>query len=330
MLAQSASIAVAQEKASRPQFTIAQRYLRPGGILEIYGAHLGPEPACGTPIPQNGPYPAEACGVRVTVGDQPAGLMYVGAQQVNIKLPRHLIDAPTAMRICFRDLCSDRVPVEINSYTTFLKVQGQAYINMPIWVEVDLPYPFHFGYPCRPDPWDFHGARREGLPNDVYRMEVRQKGVPLAPAARTQPAAGTMQIDGCMSDSGFQPQKPRFPLHLAYRIQTPGTYSIRLVGSQGPSVIAQSNWTDIEVKVAPPAIRDAWLSATANKLKSATPEELIGDLVPSLLAAPDEHALRILQPVFASWPQGRSLNGNRDLFIASFLRNARAALPAAH
>jgi hypothetical protein len=60
-------------------------------------------------------------------------------------------------------------------------------------------------------------------------------------------------------------------------------------------------------------------------VKSARPEELIGDIVPSLLARPDERALRVLLPVYISWLRSKSVHTGRDLFIANYLRSSLTA-----
>jgi hypothetical protein len=136
-----------------PRFTLPPGLLRPGGILTIYGTNLGPR-ICSVPIPQNGPYPLETCGVRVTAGGLPAGLMYVSENQI-IELPEGLPDALTPIQVYFGALRSDPAMAQFSTHTAFLHPRAPAYVHMPIWIEVDLPYPYRAPYPCQPDPWNF-------------------------------------------------------------------------------------------------------------------------------------------------------------------------------
>ena len=139
-------------------------------IITIYGENLAPTPWCGVSISQKGPYPLEACGVRVLVGDSRAGLMYAGPKQINLVLPA---DAPTLgtapMRVCVREVCSDPVEVQFSTHKIFLKVEGKAYVHMPVWLEVEHPAPYQFRYPCLLWPWGivdaFLDVRYNGRPS---------------------------------------------------------------------------------------------------------------------------------------------------------------------
>ena len=73
----------------------------PGMIVTLYGDDLGPELQCPEPIPQNGPYPLETCGVRVLVDGRAAGLLFSGSKQINFKIPD---DAPEDGRLPPKDL----------------------------------------------------------------------------------------------------------------------------------------------------------------------------------------------------------------------------------
>jgi hypothetical protein len=59
-------------------------------------------------------------------------------------------------------------------------------------------------------------------------------------------------------------------------------------------ITTQSDWTDIVVEPYSDAQRGAWLASEAVKARSASPGELVGDIIPSLLAWPDEQALSVL------------------------------------
>ena len=308
---------------STPQFKLPQRFLHPGDAIEIYGTNLGPSPWCGVQLPPTAPFPTEACGVTVTVAGIAVGLRYVGPKQINVDLPKELPDGPAPVRICVQNACSDPVVKEFSTHTAFLSATGPLYVGMPLWIEVGVTSPYRFAYPCLPDPWDFHGLPMDSTTVDDYRMEVRRNGVPLAeaPAPRIGPAGWDAKI-GCMS--GIGGSSARFPLHLAYRIDAAGTYSIRLTCTRDSQVVMQSAWTDIEVQPFSQPEKEIWLARMEERIKSGPPSELLGDVVPSLLASPDESALRILLPVYSDWlPRGNYTNG--DIFIASYLRNSLAA-----
>ena len=310
---------------STPQFKLPQRFLQPGQALEIYGTDLGPSPGCGVQLPPAAPFPTEACGVTVTVAGIAAGLRYVGPKQINVDLPKDLPDGPASIRICLRHVCSDPVVKEFSTHTAFLSPVEPLYAGMPLWIEVAAPSPYRFAYPCRPDPWDFHGLRMDSITVvDDYRMEVSRNGVPLAEAPAPKIAPVWQAKIGCMSAMGIGGGSVRFPLHLAYRIDDAGTYSIRLTCTRDSKVVMQSAWTDIEVQPFSQTEKGEWLARMEERIESARPPELIDDIVPSLLASPDESALRVLLPVYADWlARGGYMNG--DIFIASYLRNSLAA-----
>ena len=311
---------------STPQFKLPQRFLQPGEAIEIYGTNLGPATWCGVQLPPVAPFPTEACGVSVTVGGIAAGLRYVGSKQINVDLPRELPDGPAPVRICVQNVCSEPVVKEFSTHTAFLSAAGPLYAGMPLWIEVGVPSPYRFAYPCRPDPWDFHGLRMDSMTAvDDYRMEVRRNGVPLDEAPAPNIERGWPAKMGCMSGiGGISGSSARFPLHLAYRIDAAGTYSIRLTCTRDSKVVMESAWTDIEVQPFSQPEKEAWLARMEVRIESAPRSELVDDIVPSLLASPDESALRVLLPVYSDWlARGNYTNG--DIFIVSYLRNSLAA-----
>jgi hypothetical protein len=162
---------------------------------------------------------------------------------------------------------------------------------------------------------------------DDYRLEVRHEGTLLAEAPRPKiPMDGWESHSwGCMSGFGFETTPPfRLPLHLAYKIDSPGIYSVRVTGSHGSDIVVQSAWTDIEVKPRPPSAHDEWLRSMAQTAKTARMQDLLRDVVPSLMAWPDDRALRILLPSYSNWLRPRRLV-NSDFYVAGFLRNSLAA-----
>ncbi len=317
-----ASAVLAQTGA--PQFTLPQRFLQPGQFLEIYGTALATSSGCNELIPQNGPNPHQACGVLVTAGGLLAGLLYVSPTQINIKLPENLPDGEEPVQVCVRDLCSAPVTKDFSSHTAFLHIQEPAYIGMPVWVDIELPSPYRISYPCRADPWDFRSPSLDRSSELLdYKLELRREGVPVEEAAPPDRRV----------DRGIQKDPPcmiwfnglsRLPLHLAYKLDSPGLYSIRLTGSRGPEIVVQSAWTDVEIQASSEAARDEWLRSMAAKAQSAHWDELLRDVVPSLIAQSDAKALSALVPLYLEW-LGRRGAINNEIYLIAFLRNSLAA-----
>lgn len=258
------------------------KLISPGMILTFYGENLGPEPWCNQQIPQNGPYPLEACGVRVLVDGRASGLLYVGAKQINFKIPG---DAPqdgsAPIQVCVDKSCSDPVVFRFSARKAFIRVQDRAYVHMPVWIQVEQPWG-DVRYPYSIFPLDFGRSQ----------LEVFYQGEPLAPA-RTTIGRGTSTVAPQDSPWG------RLPLHLLYRFDQPGIYSVRFTGHgyKYPGAIevsTESDWTDIVVEPYSDAQRLAWLQSEAVKARSASTGELVGDIIPSLLAWPDDAALSVL------------------------------------
>lgn len=84
----------------------------------------------------------------------------------------------------------------------------------------------------------------------------------------------------------------RLPLHLCYRFSEPGSYVVRLRSydpwtSQGRKIVAESEWTPLEVKPFSAEQRNAWVSDKV----AHQPDDaglIVGDYLPSLLARPDQ------------------------------------------
>ncbi|MDQ6665412.1 MAG: hypothetical protein M3Z23_13590 [Acidobacteriota bacterium] len=212
-------------------------------FIELYGEHLDPAPWCGEPIPQNGPYPTEACGVRVLVGATSASLLFVGEKQINLKIPADAPDEGAApIQVCVREVCSPRVEVRFSTRKAYIRVQGEAYVHMPVWIEADQPASYDIYYPYLPLPWAFGG----------YRFEVRRNGRLLPQTNPTQ--FGWTGVTVAPRDS----PRSRLPLHLLYRFDQPGAYSVRFSGAG-----SESDWTDIVVEPYSDTRRDLWLKAEA-------------------------------------------------------------------
>ncbi len=253
--------------------------LAPGMIVTIYGEDLGPELQCPTPIPQNGPYPLETCGVRILVDGRAAGLLFSGSKQINFKIPD---DAPedgsAPIQVCVRGSCSDRVLVRFSLRKAFIHLLGQAYVHMPVWIDVDQPATNGISYPYTVFPLDFGGNQ----------LEVRYEGEPFAPF---QASVGLGNSTVAPRDS----PRDRLPLHLMYRFDQPGVYSVRYTARRDKDI--QSDWTDIVVEPYSEVRRAVWIASLAEQASTASPGELVGDIIPSLLAWPDDQALSVLLPL---------------------------------
>jgi hypothetical protein len=271
------------------------KLLAPGMVVELYGRHLTPEPWCGQNATPPAPYPVEVCGVRVMVGTSAAGLMFVGPGQINFKIPA---DAPaegsSPIQVCVRGVCGAPVVMQFSTHKAFLRLRGAAAVHMPVWVEIDEPAPYEVKYPCEDSPWSFGG----------YHFEVRRNGQPLAQAPLPKTTIGQVVSVPARGGCRAAAEPSALPLHLLYDFDEPGVYSVRftatpLVGPISGTTICQSDWTDIAVEPYVGSKRDEWLQSMAEKVKSAPPEALMADVVPSLLAWPDDKALTVLLPLFA-------------------------------
>jgi hypothetical protein len=287
LFAQAAPAPVYTRESIRPGQGGDSKILAPGMVVEVYGQHLAPEPWCGASRTPPSPYPAELCGVRVLVGPSPAGLMYVGPAQINFTIPANAPAAGSApIQVCVSGVCGAPVTMQFAARKAFLRPRGAAYVHMPVWIDVYQTTNEPVRYPCRITPWSFNG----------YRFEVRRNGQTVSPIPQAA-AANSASPGGCWDGA----VSGRLPLHLLYDMDQPGTYSVRFTATrrEGPTltVVSQSDWTDIGVAAPPASARDEWLQSMAEKAQSASPRDLITDVIPSLLAWPDDKALAILRPL---------------------------------
>jgi hypothetical protein len=256
--------------------------LAPGLVLMLYGEHLASQPTCGQPTVQ----PAlELCGVRVLIDTIPAELLFVSSGQINFRIPA---DAPVEgfapLRVCAGGACSAPVSMWFSTRTALLSLEKPAYVHMPVWIHVDPPPPYAVSYPCQSGPW---------MPS-IYEFEVRRNGKPLTPVPQPLPpanwaATSTEQCDGPNVRSSL-------PLHLLYRFDEPGTYSVRLMARKGDRVLYNSEWTDMAIEPFSEEKRDLWLQSLESPIK-ANSRSSVSDVIPSLLAWPDEKALAVLLKV---------------------------------
>ena len=188
-----------------------------------------------------------------------------------------------------------------------IRLPGPARVGFPIWLYADLRGPLVARYPFGEDPRYF-GSNR---------LELRRGGQSL-PALR--PKSGGSGVMGIVAGSIAPPTSPqnRLPLHLAFAIDRPGSYSVRwtVIGTDfsftaqpaiRERVLAQSDWLDFIVIAAIPADHEAWLAKT---LAAPPPDTglYIGDYLPSLMAAASDR--RVAQAVLNSLYSGQKLIGS--------------------
>jgi hypothetical protein len=276
--------------------------LRPGMLVSIYGQHLGPAAGCTARASFN--EPVELCASTVTVGGVKAGLLYVQDTQINLRVP---LAVPTEGLVRFVVTHNGRrsrmVAVRFAPYGARIALAGEAYVRMPVWIEVTLPESLrrNFRYPMTIWPADFGG----------HDFEVRRNGVTLRRLTAGDRTPKGISCGGGAGAPGWigacgliglphEPRRPyRLPLHLLYRLDQPGVYEVRYQGYDfrlltEKHVLARSPWLRIEVHDFPEARRIEWLA----KMKRAAPSdpvELLNDFLPSLLAAPDRAVLPVLE-----------------------------------
>jgi hypothetical protein len=204
--------------------------------------------------------------------------MYAGPAQINFKVPANApAEGLVPIQVCIGAVCSAAVTMQFSAHKAFLTLERPASVHMPVWIDVAAPAPYEISYPCESSPWSFPG----------YEFEVRRNGQLLAP---TPPPARIAASGRC---EGLAPNG-RLPLHLWYNFDQPARYSVRFTARKGAETLYQSEWTDIAIEPFSEEKRAEWLRPLAAKVKQADAATLTGDVIPSLLAWPDEKALALL------------------------------------
>ncbi len=286
--------------------------LAPGLILSIFGSNLGPTSGCqgNADIEHRATlsalrpdqtfvetliYPKELCGTRVLVAGIPAGLLYVQSGQINFQVPQETSIQGTAdLVVVYQGRSSKAVAMPLGIEPATLSLESPARVDMPVWLKFRLPYQREspIRYPFMIFPASF----------GCNEIEVRRNGVLLPRIADIgSQAIGGIAISGSPCGSiAFSSEahfKGRFPLHLQYRFDQPGTYEVRLTrrrpfSNDPPSV---TTWTTIEILPADPRARRLWLDETSAHAPTST-ADLLADFLPGILGLPDDHSLAILRP----------------------------------
>jgi hypothetical protein len=292
---------------SPPEFTAAgvvrgdrrAKMVVPGTILTIYGSNLGPiSGPLGTCRSTVMPPPLkDLCGTQVLIGDKQAELLFVSDNQINFKVPG---DSPRSgtveIRVVSRGLASPPMMMKAGFEHTTVSLDGPAYVDMPVWLNIDLPY-------------EFEGAVRYpfilGLAGfGCNEVEVRRNGqpLPLLPGSDWTLGGGIFIGNICGSYSpASRAQADRLPFHLLYRFDAPGRYEVRYTLLSSPIGFpplplegrTRSEWTLIEVLPANPGQRSAWLQSLRERAPS-DPAELLTDILPSLPGLSDDASLEML------------------------------------
>lgn len=279
----------------RPHGAAAPHPLLPGMLAWIFGTNLSSR-SCGVENLMNpATYKAELCGTRVLIGGIDARLIFVSEGQINLRVPEHPWENRMVDVQVIRDgVASANVPVRFGANRAVVTPPGAAYAGMPVWVRVERPwragslrYPFHL------EPWDLGPAC----------FEVRLGSEAIKPLSVLPFTPGCLGGNWMIGLPGEVPERylHRLPLHTVYPLDRPGTYQIRYAeyrpqpGSAALVPHLQSEWTPLEIRASAPEQRRAWLGS----LGSRAPQdavELLSDYLPSLLAARDESALKLLAP----------------------------------
>jgi hypothetical protein len=274
---------------SREGILPAGRWLEPGQFVPIYGQRLAPPGGCHEKIePHAGVYPTDICDTQVTVNGIRAGLQYVGEGQINIKLPAGIPAAgEVAIVVTVRGASSAAVIVPMGKPKLVLSLLGTASVHMPIWIAHNVPVPYR-------DPIRVPIGLSEG------RFEVRRNGALIEPL-KVPPFPGGV---GGSFLSGVTETDMPLPLHLQYRLDQPGKYEIRYIGTREepdpPHGLRKvttdvSDWTGIEVQPYSETRRAEWIRERAREMPSS-PDQLITKAIPELLAMPDAASLRVILP----------------------------------
>jgi len=160
-----------------------------------------------------------------------------------------------------------------------------GYAGMPIWMRVESDSGYKIHYPSSANPRDFY----------CNQVEVKKDDRPLAPSLmlpsgpRNGPACGWLGIADIAESE--------LPIHLQYDFTQPGTYMVRFsrrTYQQGKlGVVEQSEWTALQLRPAPPAEIENWLTARLASLPNSA-GRLLGDALPSLLASRDSRVLELM------------------------------------
>jgi hypothetical protein len=243
-----------------------------------------------------------------------AGNRIMGADQINFQVPADVdAEGEVLIQVCVAATCSEAVNVPFTNKDILLRVEGKAYVHMPLWVDFTIPLNDSFGYPASPCPWDFGG----------FQIEVRKDGH-LLPAS---PMPKCTDVDLVGTPSAIRVRtggSHRLPVHLYHIFHSPGEYELRMSGPlftpdlSKVSRTGYSDWIHVTVEPFSDTERQAWLDTATRTVPSGNTQRHESEVIVSLLAQPDEKALKALlnflpsppPPPPDAAPVRRILNGN--------------------
>jgi len=169
---------------------------------------------------------------------------------------------------------------------------------MPLWVDFTIPFNDRFGYPACPCAWDFGG----------FQIEVRKDGHVLP--SRPMPKCTDVDPVGALSAIRVpRGVAHRLPVHLYHIFHTPGEYELRMSGPllapdlSKVSRTGYSDWIHVTVEPFSDTERQAWLDTVTRAVLGGKPLGHESELIVSLLAQPDEKALKALLNFLPSPPR---------------------------
>ncbi len=191
--------------------------------------------------------------------------------------------------LCWVD-CATEVKVKLSFEEPVHQYTPASYLycNMPAWVRVEFvaegekAVPEDVRYPLREQPW-YCGD---------HKFEVKKaEALPRIPLPEGQMMAGGIG-PGSRSYSYAPPSVRRnwFPLHLWYRLDSPGDYFVQYSNKE---LGVWSDWEKIEVRPFSAKERHQWLEAKMS-VPPGDAGRLVSEYIPSLLACPDRESLKLL------------------------------------
>jgi hypothetical protein len=228
----------------------------------------------------------------------PIGNKVLNEDQINFQVPASVqAEGEVPIQVCVGTTCSDPLDVPFTNKDILLRVEEKAYVHMPLWVEFTIPFNNSFGYPASSCPWDFGG----------FQIEVRKDGHVL-PSSPMPKCTDVNPMEGWSAIILLKGSAHRLPVHLYHVFHTPGEYELRMSGPLltpdlgKVSRTGYSDWIRVTVEAFSDAERQAWLDAVTRAVPSGNTQRNETELILSLLAQPDEEALKALMNFLPSPP----------------------------
>jgi hypothetical protein len=289
----------------KPVFTALEpQPIPPGALVSIYSPDVGPDNDCvgradptrqepGAPeMSDPRVFPTELCGIQVIVNETPAGLLWVGPRQINLKFPVNTPNGTARVRVVRDGLSSDEITVQVGPPYIQLSLAEPAYVGMPVWLKAFTRGQPVFYYPVYLPPPD----------TGCIDIEIRFNGQHLPRISETIQMREGIYAGPACGFLGLERERVRpgqFPLHLLYHFDKPGIYEVRVIsrwagiGGTTGRARADSAWTPIEIRTAEEGQRARWLAEMSARLPTDT-VDVLSNYLPSVLGIPDAPSLEIV------------------------------------